>query len=185
MNGWTFLVYRKLPRWGHTLVEELGIIWDQLWTGLQSSSVESVRTVQAVIHCCIGYKTTSFHNHRYHLWYFPPTHFFVFVKKNKQQSLECLMSNFLSNSASTSLQVNSTCVCDPCRKRNRRRQTPCVTVWFFLFFCAPQARSQMSSLPIWSSPTPQKEMCVSKSRRLHLADTACALTVASLMLGHP
>lgn len=111
--------------------------------------------------------------------------FFCICKKKQQQSLECLMSNFLSNSASTSLQVNSTCVCDPCRKRNRRRQTPCVTLWFFLFFCAPQARSQMSSLPIWSSPTPQKEMCVSKSRRLHLADTACARTVASLMLGHP
>lgn len=47
------------------------------------------------------------------------------------------MSNFLSNSASTSLQVNSTCVCDPCRKRNRHRQTPCVTLsFFFVFLCS-------------------------------------------------
>lgn len=57
--------------------------------------------------------------------------FFVFVKK--QQRLECLMSNFLSDSASTSLQVNSTRVCDPCRRRNWRRQTPCVTLSFFCF----------------------------------------------------
>lgn len=51
--------------------------------------------------------------------------------------------------------------------------------------CPPQVRLQMLSLPLWSSPTPQREMCVSKSRRPHLADTVCARTVASLTLEPP
>lgn len=51
--------------------------------------------------------------------------------------------------------------------------------------CPPQVRLQMLSLPLWSSPTPQIEMCVSKSRQPHLADTVCAQTVASLTLALP
>lgn len=49
----------------------------------------------------------------------------------------------------------------------------------------PQARLQMLSLPLWSSPTLQIEMCVSKSRQLRLVDTVCAQTVALLMLEPP
>lgn len=43
----------------------------------------------------------------------------------------------------------------------------------------------MLSLPLWSSPTPQIEMCVSKSRRRRRADTVFAQTAASLTPGPP
>lgn len=43
----------------------------------------------------------------------------------------------------------------------------------------------MLSLLTWSSPTPQKGMCVLKSRQPHHADTVYAQTVALLMLEPP
>lgn len=174
LKWWTFLIHRKLTRWRRTLVDELGIVWDQLWTWLQSFTVGSVGTVQAVIHCCVGDKTTSFHNHSYQLHYFP--------------GFWNVWWAFWSDSALTSLQVLLCCVTqNAAESLYRCRQAPCIkpSSCFVCDSSAPQDRSQMSSPPIWSSPTPQKEMCVSKSRLLHLADTACALTAASLMLGHP